>query len=75
MTRFWGSTAAKLQPGSTTAMRFLPDPGSGVILAGNADAAKNLDKILTSVFEIMLTRKNSGACYFNAFSLALRRDL
>ena len=46
-----------LLPGSTTFVRFFPDAGAGVVLACNAEGARDLNKLLDSILDIALPAK------------------
>ena len=46
-----------LLPGSTTFLRFFPDAGVGVVLACNAEGARDLNKLLDSILEMALPAK------------------
>ena len=46
-----------LLPGSTTFVRFFPDMGVGVVLACNAEGARDIDKLLDSILEEALAAK------------------
>jgi CubicO group peptidase (beta-lactamase class C family) len=46
-----------LLPGSTSFVRFFPDAGTGVVLACNAEGARDLNKLLDSILEIVLPQK------------------
>jgi CubicO group peptidase (beta-lactamase class C family) len=46
-----------LLPGSTTFVRYFPDMGVGVVLACNAEGARDIDKLLDSILEEALAAK------------------
>jgi serine beta-lactamase-like protein LACTB, mitochondrial len=43
-----------LQPGSQTLMRFFPEKGVGVVLACNAEGARDLDGLLAKILDVVL---------------------
>ena len=48
-----------LLPGSATYVRFFPDAGVGVVVACNAEGARDLNKMLDGILELALPTKRS----------------